>query len=174
MMETDSVAVRLTPTLTDEERQQLFGWRPDVFATDPLGLTWKRKDVHAVVTVDGRIASHAGCVEREATVAGQPVRLGGVGGVVTRPEWQGRGLARLALEHIFTYLCRELGAEFGALFCREPLVAFYAHAGWRRIDAPVTVDQPSEPIVAPLPFMVCPCADRAWPAGPINLNGLPF
>jgi len=47
---------------------------------------------------DGSLASYVGVVVRQALHEGQPVRVGGIGGVKTPPLTRGRGYARQGIE----------------------------------------------------------------------------
>ena len=58
--------------------------------------------------------------------------------------------------------------------CSADLVPWYCELGWRHVNAPLTFDQPSGRVGWDEEVMVLPCTDRAWPAGPIDLCGLPW
>jgi GNAT superfamily N-acetyltransferase len=166
--------LRITDILTDDDHQQLFGWGEDIFGAASLGLQWRPKDRHIFVEVGGRSVSHVGLLRHTVKVGGVPVEVGGIGGVVTLPDMLGKGYARHALKHAASLICQEWGLDFGLLFCREPLVPFYRELGWRRIEEPVTVEQPSGRIASPMGVMVLSCKRQDWPAGPVDLDSLPW
>jgi GNAT superfamily N-acetyltransferase len=123
---------------------------------------------------DGQILSHAGALLRDGFAGGQPVRIGGVGGVKTHPEARGRGLAsgvvRRAVE-----LFREQGADFALLVCEPAQVPFYERLGWATHAGGLLVRQRGEavPFTFNLP-MVYPLLDATSPAGVIDLMGPPW
>lgn len=166
--------LRFADRFTDEERRQLFEWGEDIFGMAGLDLRWRPKDRHLFVEVDGRVVSHVGLLQHTVRVGDHPVKVGGVGGVVTVPDQQGRGYARHAMRHAASLMCGEWHVDFGLLFCREPLVPFYQGLAWRRVVDPVEAEQPSGRVVPPLAVMVLPCRGQEWPAGPVDLDSFPW
>ena len=77
----------------EAERKQVDGWVTQIFADDTNNLVWSENDWYVLVNLDGQMVSHVGIVERTGTVNGQPVRLGGIGGVATLPDWRRHGYA---------------------------------------------------------------------------------
>jgi aminoglycoside 2'-N-acetyltransferase I len=64
--------------------------------------------------------------------------------------------------------------EFGLLLCREQLIPFYERLGWEPVTALVFSDQPAGKMAFAGAAMVLPCSGRTWPAGIVDLCGLPF
>jgi GNAT superfamily N-acetyltransferase len=168
------VELRIANVLTDDEHRQLFGWGEDIFGMANQGLHWRPKDHHVFVEVGGRAVSHVGLLRHTVKVGGAPVEVGGIGGVVTMPDMQGRGHARQALRYASSLMCREWGLNFGLLFCREALTPFYRELGWRRVEEPVMIEQPSGRIGSPVVVMVLSCGDQGWPAGVVDLGSFPW
>lgn len=171
------VNIRVTEGVLDpEDKRVLFEWGQNIFGVQDALLQWRPKDFHFIVEVGGRAAAHVGVLKHTVSAGGTPVVVGGVGGVVTVPEMQGKGLARRGMRHAAAFMCEELGVEFGLLFCLDRLVGFYESLGWRVVPERTEIEQPSGPIPAPFNVMVLPCGDagRAWPAGEIKLNSLPW
>jgi predicted N-acetyltransferase YhbS len=169
-----SAEIRFAETLTAEEWQSLFGWGKDIFGTEDAGYTWRPKEVHFVTEEGGRAVSHVGLVKTTVKAGGREVTVAGVGGVVTRPEAQGRRLVHDALREAARHMCAEMGVEFGMLFCLPRLAPFYERQGWRLVEDEVEIEQPSGKVVWPYHVMVLPCGDRRWPAGRIEVGGLPW
>jgi hypothetical protein len=169
-----SETIRVAKELTADERERLFGWGENIFGLEDNKYTWRPKEVHIILDVDGQAASHVGLLEQTVDVAGQPVRVGGVGAVVTAGEMHGRGLAQKALRYAERFMCEELQVEFGLLFCLDRLKPFYARQNWQLVSEPVKFDQPSGKMISPLNVMVLPCGERIWPAGAIDLCSLPW
>jgi predicted acetyltransferase len=130
--------------------------------------------LHFILDVDGQPVSHVGLIDQIVNVAGQAVRVGGIGAVVTAGELHGRGYAQKTLRHAERYMCEELKVEFGLLFCLDRLKPFYERQGWQPVNDAVEFDQPSGKMVSPLNVMVLPCGERAWPAGVTDLCSLPW
>jgi GNAT superfamily N-acetyltransferase len=166
--------IRVDDKVSDEERRELFGWGEDIFVVEGLNLRWRSKDLHLFVDVDGRPVTHVGLLQHTISVDGRPVKVGGVGAVVTALASHGKGYASHAMRYVKTLMCEEWGVDFGLLFCRDQLVSFYERLGWQLLKVPVEIEQPSGTTTFPLNVMVLPCRAEAWPEGRVNLNGLPW
>lgn len=169
-----SVEIRYTEVLTEEEREALFGWGKDIFGIEDADYRWRPKDYHFVAEEDGRPLSHVGVIKTTVSVGGRQLTVGGIGGVVTVPEAQGRQLVHAGMRQAAEFICYELGADFGMLFCLPRLEPFYARQGWQALDDEVEIDQPDGKIVWPYRVMVRPCGEREWPAGRVEVGGLPW
>ncbi|HST52782.1 MAG TPA: GNAT family N-acetyltransferase [Pyrinomonadaceae bacterium] len=168
------VEIRFADRLTDEERKILFEWSENVFGDDDAKYQWRPKDYHFVTEEDGRVISHVGVLKTTVRAGGIDVTVGGVGGVVTVPEAQGRRLVHAGMRRAAEFICSELKAEFGVLFCLERLRAFYARQGWQLVEETIEFEQPSGKVVSPFRLMVLPCGSRAWPAGKVEVAGFPW
>ncbi|MBC7933647.1 MAG: GNAT family N-acetyltransferase [Rubrivivax sp.] len=102
------------------------------------------------------------------------VTVGGIGGVVTVPEAQGRRHVHAAMQRAAEFICEKLRAEFGMLFCLPRLAPFYARQGWQLVEETVEFEQPTGKVVSPFRVMVLPCGERTWPEGPVEVGGLPW
>ena len=169
-----SAEIRFAETLTDEERQSLFGWGKDIFGLEDAAFRWRSKELHFITEEDGRALSHVGLVRAKVRAGGREVTVGGVGGVVTVPEAQGRHLVHAGMRQAAEFICRELGADFGMLFCLPRLEPFYARQGWQALEEEVEIDQPAGKVVWPYRVMVLPCGEPVWPAGRVEVGGLPW
>ena len=169
-----SAEIRFAETLTDEERQALFFWGKDIFGIEDADYRWRPKALHFVTVEGGRALSHVGLVKTTVKAGGREVTVGGVGAVVTVPEAQGRHLVHAAMREAAAYMREELGVEFGMLFCLPRLAPFYGRQGWRLVEEEVEIEQPSGKVVWPYRVMVRPCGERVWPAGRIEVGGLPW
>ncbi len=123
----------------------------------------------------GELASYVGIHVRDATVDGQPALIGGIGNVKTHPERRGRGHAQAALRRAMTFLADDLGAAFGLLVCRQPLIPFYSQLGWLPFPGTLLIEQHG----TTLPFthnttMLLPLHAPAPHTGTIDLHGLPW
>ena len=166
--------IRQTEALTDEETAQLFGWGENIFGEEPHKLSWRPKDLHFVMYSDGRPVSYVGILKDSVFVNGEPVAVGGVGGVVTVPEEQQKGCARRLMQHAGRFLESEWKVDAGFLFCLSRLMPYYGRLGWQEVQYPVLIEQPGGEIVSPMRVMTLPFGGRDWPAGNIELRSLPW
>lgn len=166
-------AIRQTDFLSDNESKRLFAWGDDIFGANDLGLHWRGKDVHLLLDSDGQVVSHVGILKHEVSVAGEPLLVGGVGGVVTVPEEQHRGHACALLQRAVS-LFAQWQVAAGLLFCLPRMVPFYESQGWQLLAATVVIEQPDGQIPSPLEVMVLPLGRSDWPAGEVRLNSFPW
>lgn len=107
-------------------------------------VKWSNADARALVWTDkGELVSHAGAFVRKGEWDGLPVKIGGIGGVVTHPNHRHQGYARAALRRALEWLHDEPKVAFALLFCEPHNIEYYANQGWQRFVGPVTVKQPS-------------------------------
>lgn len=166
--------IRVRGSISDEEMLQLFGWGEDIFGSNHLNLTWKPKDLHIFVEVEGRPVTHVGLLEHTVTVGTYDVKVCGVGGVVTKPVAQGKGYASHGMRRAADMMREELAVAFGLLFCHDRLMPFYERLGWRKVEDVVEIEQPSGMVASPMNVMILPCGAETWPAGRVKLNSLPW
>ena len=81
-----------------------------------------------VVIVGGRIVSTLRIWDRRIHLGAKPVRMGGIGGVTTHPDYRERGIATRMMEHAAEYM-RDDGYDLGLLFSAIP-ARFYRRLGW--------------------------------------------
>jgi GNAT superfamily N-acetyltransferase len=158
--------------LTEEQRAKLFEWGENIFGVRDNELTWRHKDVHFLLTVNGELVSHVGVLKHEVSVDGQPILVGGVGGVVTIPQAQKRGFARVLMRHVAEFFV-QWPVEAGLLFCLQRRIPLYQSLGWQLLSAPVVIQQPDGDRESPLKVMVLPFG-KPWPEGKVELNSLPW
>ena len=149
---------------------------PEVLAT----IVWRnvtsdRAQRRILVKDDGAVVATAGVIWRAGYLDDAPVRLGGIGGVMTKPESQGLGFGRAAVEAACRRLVRDRSPAFGVLFCEEKNVGFYEKLGWRRFGGAVFVQQPMGRMAYEImPTMVAPLGTSAPQHGRLDLAGLPW
>ena len=168
-----AIEIIQTDNLTQAQKEKLFDWGDDIFGASDLNLHWRPKDLHFLLKVSGETVSHVGVLTHEVSVAGKPIMVGGVGGVVTPPAWQKRGFARALMQHAARFL-ETAQVDAGFLLCLRRRVPFYESQGWRLLKYPVLIQQPSGEMLAPLAAMVLPIGERSWPEGEVTLNSFPW
>jgi aminoglycoside 2'-N-acetyltransferase I len=135
---------------------------------------WAPADWRILVYAGGQLVSFLKVTEREVSVGEERVRVAGLGDVVTLPEWRGRGLAGLALRRLNDEMSARAEVEFGMLMCLPELVPYYSRFGWQTVPEPIVYTQSWGKETSTEVTMVLPLRDRAWPGGPIDINGLPW
>jgi GNAT superfamily N-acetyltransferase len=71
------------------------------------------------------------------------VKVGGIGRVVTKPQFRRRGVASALLARAAEFMTDELCAELALLLCRPQVSLVYAKLGWTRVDGPTSFSQPN-------------------------------
>jgi predicted acetyltransferase len=79
-----------------ELRKTLPEWFHHEFGK--TGFTWAAPDYYAISETDGELIGRLGIFDRDVEVAGTRIRVGGIGGVITKPEWRLHGVARDLLD----------------------------------------------------------------------------
>jgi GNAT superfamily N-acetyltransferase len=149
---------------------------PEFMATWPgRSIEWAKPQWRAIVWDEhGRAHCHVGIFLRQGAVDGKPVKIGGIGGVMTHPDVRRKGFASAAINQSIEFL-REQQADFALLVCEPKLVAFYQRLGWRRHDGKLMVTQRSKCVefTFNLPMVHGVCTDGPT-AGTIDLCGPPW
>ncbi len=165
--------VRL-PHYTPADQAEILGDGPDPFGVADTGLTFRPKEIHFGIKPHDRLIAHAGLLELPLSIGPLTTKAMGIGGVAVAPDVRGQGLARRVLTTALTH-ARTLGPDHALLFCRPPLVPFYAHLGWHPLTVNVTVEQPGGAVLMPLPTMWTPLrAGAEWPEGEVRLLSYPM
>ncbi len=79
----------------------------------------------------GALVSYAGVLVRDARSDGRAVRIGGIGGVRTHPEFRRRGLAALAMGRAVEFFRACGDVDFALIVCEPRLLRTYGRMGWR-------------------------------------------
>ncbi|MDE2889592.1 MAG: GNAT family N-acetyltransferase [Gemmatimonadota bacterium] len=90
-----------------------------------------------VLLKNGRIAAHLRVWDREIRVRGAVLRAGGIGSVLTHPDYRGRGYARALMRNAEAYML-DAGYDVGLLFTIIG-TPFYQALGWTPIPLPTFV-----------------------------------
>ena len=87
-----------------------------------------------VLLDQGRIVAHLRIWDRQIRVRGAQLRVGGIGSVLTHPDFRGRGYARALMRDAEVYMT-QAGYDLGMLFTIIG-TPFYAGLGWIPIALP--------------------------------------
>ena len=137
-------------------------------------IEWAGIDWHVFLWEGEEMVSHVEIIDRIGTVGGRSIRLGGIGGVATRPSWRGHGFAAAAMQKAAEFMREELRVDFGLLICDQQTQPFYRRLGWQSVQGPLVFDQPARRVTFTDVVMVLACRQSDWPVGVIDLCGLPW
>jgi len=167
------IELKSNQQLSEPQRTSLERLYAEAFPPD--AIKWARTDLHVLVREDQEILSNVEIFDRHALVGGQPVHLGGIGGVATLKAWRRRGLAEAALKVAQAYLRDPLAVDFGLLVCGETMVHYYEKFGWKLVAKQMWIEQPQGRVLYhDAPAMILPVGRSDWPEGEIDLCGLPW
>ena len=149
---------------------------PEVLETLPSRFfTWARPGWSALLWDGDELVSRVGLLVREAFHDDTPKRIGGIGGVATRPASQGKGHASLAMREAAKQFHEALNVDYALLFCRDQLIPFYGRLGWKPFEGRIFVEQPKGKIeFTANGAMVLDVKEKAPLKGVLDLNGLPW
>ena len=174
-MVSPEITIRQTDRLTEAEHHQLFGWGENIFGDDGLGIQWRPKEVHFLLSVEGKLVSHVGALKHPIKLDQQQLMVGGVGSVVTIPSAQRQGYAGQLLRHVVQVFQQEWQVEAGILFCNPAKQAFYGSLGWQPVTCPVWMEQPKGRMVSLVPVMIMPFQPiEISPASLLDLQSQPW
>jgi purine-nucleoside phosphorylase/catechol 2,3-dioxygenase-like lactoylglutathione lyase family enzyme len=94
---------------------------------------------------DGALVCFVGIVVRSALHDGVPVRVGGIGGVKTHPQFRRQGLASRAIGRAIEFFREQPDVAFGVLVCEPHLLDYYGRLGWQEFSGRLLVTQRGEP-----------------------------
>lgn len=100
-----------------------------------------------LVAGDGAVGASLTLLYKEVPCGGRVRRAAGLSGVVTRPEWCGRGLGGRLVAGARAELAADPAVDVALFSCDRPLVPFYERAGFERLPGSVLVGgTPAEPL----------------------------
>lgn len=137
-------------------------------------IEFARADLRVIVEADEQPVSHVGIYRRAGIWKGRPIRIGGIGGVATHPDFRRRGFASVALNAALQTLKDERATDFALLFCEPHNVAFYAARGWKPFTGEVYAEQGGIRARFDALLPMVSYLKRAPHEGEIDLRGLPW
>jgi GNAT superfamily N-acetyltransferase len=124
--------------------------------------------------LEGALAVHVGILCRTITVDQVPLQIGGICYLVTEPENRGRGLAYAVMDKAVDFVKNQLQLPFCLLTCKPRLEALYTKWGWQTVAGPTIFLQAGGLRHCGGLTMIFQCGGKPWPAGKIDLCGLPW
>jgi nodulation protein A len=157
-----------------------FGDNTDEFAEQSWPARYARKEARLWLADDsGRPIAHLAVERRLVGVAGADVLVAGVGEVAVAPDHHGEGLGAVLMREFDAGLRAEFAADFGFVQCGDRVAGFYRSTGWTQVTNPVRhldVADHRRAVDGVWPTLVRPGrrAVDEWPAGVVDLRGLPW
>jgi GNAT superfamily N-acetyltransferase len=164
----------LTPTEHEEmnEVDHLAFFEED--GDDDWWQDWASPTMRFLGKEDNRVVSTVGLIQREILVEGIPYRIGGVGGVATRPDRQKLGYAGRLLTETKRFMNDDPWYEYGMLFCDPKRIPYYQKSGYERISNSLYVRRESDRQLFPDPCLVLDLRGNIFPPGEVDCMGLPW
>src|SRR5437764_780220 len=110
------ITVEYIPGMAADDRAAIIHWYREVFNLPSEDLIVPG-DYDIRVWEGDQWVSLVEVVQRTIRVGGQPVRIGGVGGVSTFTDHRGKGYSSMALRAAANLMFDDLKVDFGVLFC---------------------------------------------------------
>jgi GNAT superfamily N-acetyltransferase len=150
-------------------------WPPETIAQRAwANVEFAHADLRVIVEADEQPVCHVGLYRRTGIWRERPIRIGGIGGVLTHPDFQRQGLASVAIDAALHTLRDERSNDFALLFCDADMAAFYTSRNWKPYMGEVFAEQKGERIrfdaLQPLVYYL----KRAPHEGELDLCGLPW
>jgi len=171
---------RATPIeepLPPSQQEIIDRWASEIFGDTATTrqFTWASGGAHRVVVYNGQTpVGFLRIFDRQVLIDGAGTRVGGVGQVMTPPEHRRCGFAALALEEAKRTIFEKMGARLGMLFCQADVAPYYLRRGWRGLDCPVWIDQPSGKLAWPHCAMILARPGETWAPKSMDACGLPW
>lgn len=164
--------VEILEQLSQKDSDDLFRWREQVFPIEGKGIEWSKLSRHVVCRNDeGMAVGHIGFGEFAIISANKEIAVIGVGGVVIRPEYQGKGIPAGMFEMLHRELSGPGNPKLFTLFCPKRLEGYYVRHGYKVYEGTVKVIQKKELVPVDLSFMF----RGSFDFGPyINLTSEPW
>lgn len=148
----------------------------DDHADDPefASIEWASPDWLVLGFMEDELVSQLCLHRRTIRAGGETVVVAGVGGVATHPHWQRRGLASQVLGAAAPFMREQMKVPFGLLVCADETQPVYARNGWQTVSHCLTFVQEGRRRKLDTCVMILPLGGQPWPAGEIDLLGLPW
>lgn len=147
------IKIEIRKGIDKSEEDYLERWGEQVFPIEGRDYTWSPTS-HHIIARDGLTPiGHIGFGEFNIQTAAGVMTVIGVGGVVVRPEHQGKNIPASMFEAL--HKARECGAhkKLFTLFCPERLVTYYRRHGYTLYENEVMFMQNKQLVKSDFCFM---------------------
>ena len=135
--------ITLVEEINQENSDYLFHWKDRVFPVEGKSIEWAKSDWHLLAFNDDRKPSaHLGYGIFEVEIDEKTViNVVGVGGVVVRPECQGKGIPAKIFDFLHHSNHANSLADTFTLFCPKRLESYYKKHGYTKFKGTYTFTQ---------------------------------
>ena len=141
---------------------------------DIAGVEWASHDWMELGLLEDQLVSQLCLLKREIRIGETLMWVAGIGGLATDPQWQKQGFALQLLQHAKDFMKSQMDVPFGLLICSNPMQHYYAKIGWKKVAESLRYVQSGAHRILTTCVMILPLDDQDWPAGEIDLCGLPW
>jgi predicted N-acetyltransferase YhbS len=145
--------IALKDKLDDDSWTYLTNWSDSVFPKEGKGMQWAPLGWHILGLECGKPVAHLGFDRFIVNDSGANVSVVGIGGVVVRPEFQGKGIPFLLFRKLHEDCPENVRSETFTLFCPERLVAYYRKHGYEKVERSVEIIQFGKPVTTTFTLM---------------------
>jgi predicted acetyltransferase len=138
------------------------------------GIQWATPDWMALGFLQGQLVTQLCIPKREILVGQEKVWVAGLGGMATHPDFQQRGIGSILLAATEIFMRDTVQVPFGLLICADATRPFYEKSRWQAAGNFLYFVQDQQRRRMRTCVMALSLADRPWPAGEIDLRGLPW
>lgn len=172
----DKIRIEIIPSteMDYQLKKDINEWLISEFIEDDDNTTWSDVDWHILGWFDDQLISHLDILERIVNVDEVKILIAGIGGVVTKYEWRGKGIASHLMRKTQQFLAQKLSVEYGLLMCGQDRTSFYQGLGWKIVENQLEYDQPTGKEIFDDHVMVYPIKHNDFPSGKIDVHGYPW
>ena len=133
--------IAITESLNSFEHDYLMGWKESVFPIEGQSICWSSLSHHILARENNKPIAHIGFGEFTIQTQSESYKVIGVGGVVVRPEFQGKNIPSLLFKKLHESQIALNYSNLFALFCPARLVPYYTKHGYSLYRGPVSFMQ---------------------------------
>jgi GNAT superfamily N-acetyltransferase len=137
-------------------------------------MTYAHPQWHLLGYLDDVLVAQVGVLQRTIAIGRDLHLIGGVGFLVTEPDYRGRGFAAQIMNGAVAFLKDKLRLSFALLTCKPRLESLYTGMGWRTVSESNVFVQPTGNRACGGLIMIHECGGDSWPGGKIDFCGLPW
>lgn len=139
---------KVVDSLSDKQSDQLFHWADNVFPEEGRVFKWAKSEWHILAFDEySNSMAHLGYAGFDVTLdSRKKIRVVGVGGVVVRPEYQGKNIPEKLFSLLHSSVQAKSLSQIFTLFCPERLKNYYKKHGYSKFDGTYTFLQNGETV----------------------------
>lgn len=145
--------IKIEVDLNEKDGSHLMGWSEQVFPVEGKNLSWSSTSLHVVAREKNEPISHLGFGAFLIDTEFESLKVVGVGGVVVRPEHQGKNIPSALFSTLHSSELALQISDVFTLFCPHRLVAYYQKVGYILYKGTLTFLQSGNQVKSSFCFM---------------------